>query len=213
MKKVLYKIIIIRLVFLVLIIASCNTDKQLAEIEKSVGLAEISEDSLPQPEVREAITFILGRDKNENNKYYEEATNYYAFNPEGKTEHLITNLRSLKEVIDFLKKYRPANGMPWGLVNLVSHGNQWMGLSAKVTPESKRSTSDRILEFIERKELTPVPKEILDEKSVIFIHGCGIGHNSHLLKTIATAFSGKENKVTVRASKLYEYYTSKKHKL
>lgn len=198
------------LVLIALIIASCDSHQQLLEIESNLNLPEIHIDSLPQQEVRNAITFILGKDKSDNNRYYEEATNYYAFNENGKTEHLVTNIRSLKGVLDFLQEYKPANGKPWGLINLVSHGNQWMGLSVKVTDNSKRATPERIRKHIKNKTLMPLSEAILDEYSVIFVHGCGLGNNRQLLKAIADAFGGQDSQVTVRASRLFEYYTSEK---
>ena len=50
------------------------------------------------PEFKENITFLLGEDKESDNPFYTEATNYYLFNEEGKTERVITNCRSLLEV-------------------------------------------------------------------------------------------------------------------
>ena len=160
---------------------------------------------------REDITFILGEDRNNANPYYREAGYYYSLNPEGKTEQLVKDVRSLQEVGEYLKAHKPANGLPWGIVNLVSHGNQWTGLSVKVTPSSKRATPARILEHISDRSLQPLPNDILDEQSEIFLHGCGVGNNAKLLTVISLAFGGPGRNVNVRASKLYEYYTSEKH--
>lgn len=159
---------------------------------------------------REDITFILGEDKEANNPYYAEATNYYAFNPEGKTEQLVTHCRSLVEVQDYLTNNRPGNGLPWGLVNLVSHGNQWTGLSVKVSPDSKRATPERIQEYIDNCTLQALPTYVLDQFSEIFLHGCGIGNNAQLVNAVARAFGGEDHRLSVRASKFYEYYTSEK---
>lgn len=210
MKKIAFHLVVIQMVFMVLIITSCDSENHFSEIESSLDLPEIPIDSLPQQEVRNAITFILGKDKNDKNRYYEEAINYYAFNEKGKTEHLITNIRSLKGVLEFLRKYKPANGKPWESINLVSHGNQWMGLSVKVTDHSKRATPERIREYIDNQSLLPLSPDVINENSVIFVHGCGLGNNQNLLQAIAEAFGGKNGQVTVRASRLFEYYTSEK---
>ena len=212
MKNTIYKAVVIKLIFITWLIASCNTDKPFLEIESNLELAEIHIDSLPQQEVRNAITFILGEDKTDDNRYYEEATNYYAFNEKGKTEHLITNIRSLEGVLEFLRNFKPANGKPWDLINLVSHGNQWMGLSVKVTDYSKRATPERIREYIDNQTLIPLSEDILDENSVIFVHGCGLGNNQELMYAVAEAFGGSNSPVSVRASRLFEYYTSEKHR-
>ena len=157
---------------------------------------------------RESITFILGEDEETDNLYYTEATNYYKLNETGRTKYLVTSCRSLLEVRDHLEENPPSNGLPWGLINLVSHGNQWLGLSVKVTPHSKRSTPERIREYIENDSLRPLPNYLMDEKSEIYIHGCGIGNNPQLLDIIGEAFAGDDSVPLVNASKLFEYYRS-----
>jgi hypothetical protein len=157
---------------------------------------------------RESITFILGEDKESDNPYYEEATNYYLSNPKAKTESVVKNCRSLLEARNYLATCPPENGLPWGQVNLVSHGNQWLGLSAKVAPYSKRATAQAINACIDTGGFEAVPNQLLDQHSELFIHGCGIGNNPLLLQAIARAFGGTDTVPSVRASKLFEYYTS-----
>ncbi len=160
---------------------------------------------------RENITFILGKDKEADNPYYTEASNYYLFNETGKTEYVITTCLSLLDVRNYLEKNPPVNDRPWGLINLVSHGNQWLGLSVKVTPESKRATSERINENINNGTFKPLPNHLADDKTKIIVHGCGIGNNHELINTIAKAFGGDDTIPSVMASKLFEYYTSVKN--
>ncbi len=157
---------------------------------------------------RESITFILGEDREENNPFYAEATNYYLYNEEAKTDRLVTNCRSLLEVQDYLEKHKPKNNMPWGLINLVSHGNRWLGLSVKVTPNSNRASAERIIEYIENDSLKRLSEKVIDKNSEIFIHACGVGNNERMLTAISEAFSGGSNKPKVKASKLFEFYTS-----
>ncbi|MEO1051981.1 MAG: hypothetical protein AAFX87_15220 [Bacteroidota bacterium] len=163
-----------------------------------------------QAEAREDITFILGEDREADNPYYQEASNYYLFNPKGRTEHLVNSCRTLLDVGNYLRSHKPANGLPWGTVHLVSHGNQWNGLSTKVTPHSKRSTADEIEKFLTAKAIEPVSDDILDEASEIFIHGCGVGNNEELVERIKQALAVNCS-VKARASKLYEYYTSEQY--
>jgi hypothetical protein len=157
---------------------------------------------------RESITFILGEDKDARNRYYEEATRFYANHPTGKTDYLITTCRSLLEVRNHLQYNKPRNGLPWGLINLVSHGNQWTGLSVKVTSDSKRTTTARIEECTRNGSFLPLPANVLDKKSEIFLHGCGVGNNHALIHAIAIAFGGENSKPIVRAARLFEYYAS-----
>jgi len=169
-----------------------------------------NKDRLNEPciEERKSITFILGDDKEEDNRYYKEATAYYTNNAEGKTNYLITTFRSLTEVRDYLEVNAPTNGLPWGRINLVSHGNQWTGLSVKVAPGAKRSTPKRIEEYINSNDFCPMSKNTIDEKTEIFLHGCGVGNNEALVNILAKAFRSEEHQPLVRASKLFEYYAS-----
>lgn len=160
---------------------------------------------------RQSITFILGEDKESDNPYYEEATNYYLSNPKAKTEYVVKECRSLLEVRNYLAASPPENGLPWGQINLVTHGNQWLGLSAKVTPYSKRATAEAINACIDSGGFEALPNQLLDQHSELFIHGCGIGNNPLLLQAITRAFGGADTFPTVRASKLFEYYTSVKN--
>lgn len=160
---------------------------------------------------RESITFILGEDREEDNPYYAEAINYYLFNEEGRTEYLVTECRSLLEVRNYLCDNPPSNKQPWGLINLVSHGNQWMGLSAKVTPDSKRASTEIVNEYINNGLFPEIPDSLLDGDSELYIHGCGIGKNKLLVQAIQKAFGGNKNLPAISASELYEYYTSVKY--
>ena len=161
---------------------------------------------------RLSITFILGEDKEWDNPYYAQATNYYTHNSEGKTEYVITTCRSLVEVREFLTNNKPLNSEPWGIINLVSHGNQWLGLSVRVTPESKRASTERISQYIEDGTLSALPNSVIDENTGVFVHGCGVGNNTELLLLLAKAFRNADTIPQVNASRYFEYYTSVRYK-
>jgi hypothetical protein len=167
-------------------------------------------DTLYQEEVdRQSITFILGEDKDTRNPYYAEAAKYYRNNAEGKTTYMIDNCRSLTEVRDFLVKHAPTNNMPWGKINLVSHGDQWLGLSVKVTPDSRRTTLDRLNEFIETGTFLPLPDSIIDSETEIDIHACGIGNNTNFVETFSNVFRSESYVPQITAPRLFEFYSSK----
>jgi hypothetical protein len=126
----------------------------------------------------------------------------------GRTDYLISSCRSLLEVRNYLEEHTPCNGMPWGLINLVSHGNQWVGMSVKVTPDSRRTTAHRLLQSVNEGTFRPLPDDVVDEDSEIFLHGCGLGNNSQLLEAFAVAFGGSERRPLVTASRYFEYYSS-----
>lgn len=157
---------------------------------------------------RENITFIMGMDHNSDNPYYREAEKYYKTNPKNRTEYIITSCRSLVDVRNYLADNAPSNGLPWGRINLVSHGNRWQGLGVPVTSGPGRSTPEGIKQAVNKGLLTEIDDRFLDDKSEIFIHGCGIGNNTDLLKILAGAFGGSGEQPRIIASRLFEIYSS-----
>jgi hypothetical protein len=157
---------------------------------------------------RQNITFILGEDEVGAAPYYSLAYDYYSTNKEARTEFMNTSCRSLAEVRDYLKNNSPANGKPWGIVNLISHGNEWYGMSVPVEPGSKRSSTERLKEYVDEGKFEAVSDAILDDESEIYLHGCGLGNDEGLLKMLSKAFGGKKERPIVVASKMKEYYFS-----
>lgn len=155
---------------------------------------------------RQNITFILGEDRPGGTPYYSLAVRYYTTNENAKTEFIITHCKSLLEVRNYLAFNPPTNGNPWGIVNLISHGNEWSGMSVPIAPDAKRSSSKRIHEYISEGKFPCVSDEILDNSSELFLHGCGLGNDQELLLAIADAFGGDGEKPNVIASRLKEYY-------
>jgi hypothetical protein len=157
---------------------------------------------------RSSITFILGEDKKDSKPYYSLAFDYYKTDKSVRTEYLINSCRSLSEVRDYLRDNPPGNGLPWGHINLVSHGNEWYGMSVPVTPDSKRSSAERIAEFVNAGKFEALSDSLADDSTEIVLHGCGLGNDKSLLKIVAKAFGGNGMRPTVSASKLKEYYSS-----
>jgi len=196
---------------MMLLQASCN--KNAGKTEMAVtgcatclpAVVQI-QDKLP----RESITFILGEDRDTENLYYTKAYDYYCYNPEGRTDQIVTDCRSLLEVRDFLMTNPPSKGEPWGLINLVSHGNQWVGLSVPVVPGARRTTADQLIDLIKDDVFKELPDSIIDSDSEINIRACGVGNDSELLKAVSLAFGGVINKPQTKASMCFEYYTSER---
>lgn len=57
---------------------------------------------------REGVTFIMGEDRNPDNRFYQAATDYYTTDERARTEHLERNLRCLADVREYLQNHRPA---------------------------------------------------------------------------------------------------------
>jgi len=134
---------------------------------------------------REGITFILGEDRERDNPFYAEAETYYRHSFKDRTEHLITTCRSMQEVREYLVSYPPSNHRPWGLINLVSHGNQWIGLSVRLIPGGKRTSESSIRKALGEDLFLPLPDSIIDNHSTIYVHGCAVGKNIELLGAMA----------------------------
>jgi len=192
--------------------ASCNVQNEKGKLRSSVSTKNSTPDTVEiannSNSPRESITFILGEDKGTKNPYYAEATNYYKYNKNGKTNYLVTTCRSLLEVRNHLVKEQPSNHLPWGVINLVSHGDQWLGLSVKVTPQSKRSTLERVQDYLKKGTFKPLPDNIIDAQSEIIIHACGVGNSPEFVTTMGKVFRGIHSTPLVRAPVLFEYYSS-----
>lgn len=157
---------------------------------------------------RESITFILGEDKNTVNPYYAEATRYFSSNNDEHTTYLVTSCRSISEVRQYLVEHAPVNKLPWGRINLVSHGDQWLGLSVKVTPETRRSTQERLEEYLQSPTFSPLPDNLIDFDTEIAVRACGIGNNPEWVETLASVFRSEHAIPQLIAPRLFEFYES-----
>ena len=169
---------------------------------------EVSEvcDTVPCDTVRRtAITFIMGEDNSLYNQYYTLAGYYYRLNPEERTEVVVEGLTSLSQVLDYLGKHPTENGLPYGLINIVSHGNEFVDLQMKVAPGGRRTSAEALFDAMLDGTLVPPDSGVVDSQTVVFLHGCAVGNNQMLLNVLARAF-GDANGVKVKASKLFEYY-------
>jgi hypothetical protein len=194
------------LVALILLV-SCNNRKGKPSPVKNKKTVVVKSVPCKNTE-RESITFILGEDKSPVNPYYTEATKYYRNNPSAKTTWLDTTCRSLLEVRNYLETHSPSNKLPWGLINLVSHGDRWFGLSVKITPNSKRTTLERLQEYIQNGTFMPLPDPIIDQQSEIAIHACSVGNIPELIETIGLIFKSQNSIPGIRAPRLQEFYAT-----
>lgn len=160
---------------------------------------------------RESITFVLGQDEGVHNRYYSKALHYYRMHPETQTENLVTELRSLQEVRDYLEAQPPQDGRPWGQVNLVVHSNAWTGLEAPVVPGGQRTTPERLHAAMSNGDFPPIPDGIVDAQTEIMVYGCALGRNQPMLDALSEAFGGKGDDLErprVRSSRFFVQYAS-----
>ncbi len=171
-------------------------------------LEVVNADCISTTPYRESITFILGDDTEEDNMFYKEAARYYQYDLIDRTEYMVNSCRSLTEVREYLLKHPPINNQPWGAINLVTHGNQWLGLSVKIAPGQKRTTEKSLKNALNNGVFIPLPNAVIDSSSELFVHGCAVGQNKNLLEAIGIVFRSNNEKPLVRASLFFENYTS-----
>ena len=183
-----------------LAVVACGHPAAVTGVDSVDTVAEPVEDTVP----RRSITFVLGSDHSLYNQYYTMASHYYRLDRTDRTEAVVDGLTSLSQVIDYLNRHPDTLRVrPYGLVNLVSHGNEFIDLSATVVPRGARVSAASIRAALADSLLPALDSGIVDERTVVFLHGCAVGQNQPLLDAVALAFGGR---AVVKASKLFEYY-------
>lgn len=132
------------------------------------------------------VTFILGEDEG-TNAYYARAEEYFRYHPEESGDRVITNLRSIAEVHDYLARTQVPGA--WEKINVVVHGNQWTGLATKLETDSQtdRVTANMLANWTPERTL---PKGVVNEGTEIIVHGCSVGRDTALLLQLSRAFAG-----------------------
>lgn len=187
-----------------MMLCSCfeNKKQEKSAQEELKGQDSFDTDTVP----RTSITFILGKDNNTANPYYSLANLYYRLSDSEKTEIVIDTVFSLLDVRNYLADNRPKNGRPWGLINLVAHGNEFIDLGVFTTPTGKRVSEESLRKAIADSVIKPLDSLTADKKTLFHLHGCAVGNNTVLLKLLGIAFGGSRTPARVKASKLFEYY-------
>lgn len=179
--------------------------------ENAINLNKSPQKTPPQkPAPRRSITFIMGEDKDPDNRYYQEAYQYYRYNPKAKTDDLVTYCRSLLDLRNYLRVHRPEDGQAWGTVNIVLHSNEWSGAGIPVLPDGKRTSVQSVEAAMKSGAFAPLADEIMDEQTELVLYGCALGRNQELLDLIEIAFGGQdERRPIVRSSRYFVFYESK----
>ncbi len=192
---------------LIICMMLCSCHHHNKPEEKSTDTTLTNSDSLDTDTFpRKSITFILGKDESIRNPYYALAGQYYRLSDSEKTEIVIDTLISLVEVRNYLSDHRPENGHPWGLINLVTHGNEFIDLSVYISPTGARVSEESLQEAIADTVFKPLDSLTIDKKTLFNLHGCAVGNNKGLLKFLGVAFGGNKNPARMKASKMFEYY-------
>ena len=190
--------ILILLMIAVVSLQACKGRGDTAPLPVADTLAQPC-DTIP----RISVTFIMGRDNSAYNPYYSLANQYYRLNPDERTEVVVDSLTALSQVLDWLRLHPADNGLPYGLVNLVTHGNEFIDLQMTVTPGGSRTSVESLCQAMADSLLLPPDSTVIDRHTLIYLHGCAVGQNQSLLDGLAQAFGSS---TAVKASKHFEYY-------
>ena len=155
------------------------------------------------PKRRSSVTFIMGSDHYTYNQYYTLASHYYRINAEERTDYVVESITSLSRLLEWLQHNPTPDSLPWGVVNIVTHGNEFLDLEMTVTPGGRRTSPQLLQEAIDKALLKIPDSSIIDQRTQLILHGCAVGNNQPLLDGLTAAFGGR---TPVTASKLFEYY-------
>ena len=157
---------------------------------------------------RSSITFIMGEDS-PGKSYFTWAEEYFRWDRNERTDRLIKSCRNFEDMYDFIRTQTPDNGLPWGTINVVLHGNVWRGLSIKLYHDGPRCTAKNMLAASEGNMFEKIDSVHLDSCSTINFYGCGIGKNPVLVHSIDSIFTLKNgDKPTIHTSPDYVIFTS-----
>lgn len=180
-----------------------------ARVQERITAAITTETAPVKP--RAGITFILGEDHGAN-RYYTRAAYYYRTDPVDRTEQVVTECRSLLAARNYLAAHPPHNGEPWGLINLVIHGNEWTGFAAPVLPGGDSQTTAAVLtSVLAAGTFPPSPDTVIDDRSEIILHGCAIGRNGDILRLTGRLFASERNIPIVRSCRYFLLFDADEH--
>lgn len=156
-----------------------------------------------------SITFILGKDDPKlKNSFYRSATEYYSFDKNEKTDEVITKFRTIADLAEYLSNNQFKN--VFSTINIVSHGNPWQGMSAKIYQGGPRANYKNLIEAFDNGLIKPICSNAIGQNTNINIISCGIGKDENLIYALQKLFQCRENNdhATVNISKDYVFFDS-----
>lgn len=152
---------------------------------------------------RLVITFILGADTG---GFYAEATGYWG--QAGKTDVLVKTVRTFSDILDYLSANPPSNSQPWGEINIVVHANERGGMGMKLDDSQSENIDQAALQQgIDKGQVKSLDDKLVDHATNVNIHGCALGRNQAMLRTLSQAIGGTDNEApTIYAPKDLQVY-------
>lgn len=157
---------------------------------RTVELESKSQDDLfTSPLCRSSATFIMNTDKPGQN-YFSLAERHFLMNSEEKTEVIVKSCHSLEALLNYLNRNQEKH--PWGVINLVVHGNMWGGLSVDISEEGSRAYPKELFAAVNNGALPILGQNVVDEHTKINIWACGIGKNPLINLSLEMLFTNEE---------------------
>lgn len=166
-----------------------SLNEPLTPAQSLLAINAINQPPVLDTNQHNAVTFIMGDDEDADNPFYAAATAYFEHHPDESGAELITHLRTLSDVRQWLADNRSPG--VWRKINIVAHGSAWTGLGVPITRDEIEDGSFPL-------ELRFDPALALDESLIsadteIRLYGCGLGQSPRLLNQVAEFFGGLDN--------------------
>jgi len=131
------------------------------------------------------VTFILSADI-PGKQYFQLAEEYFRKHPEGATDIVTSECRSIACVIDYLNEYGGEDH--WAKVNLVAHGNSKTGLNLYLSDGGHKATPKRMVQEVALNNLPSLSSRSVDSSTIIDVMACGIGTNPMIALSMKSVF-------------------------
>jgi len=156
-----------------------------------------------QPRDRPIVAFVTGADTR---GFFDAAREYWRRVSDRDTKAVNDTRTNLRDIMKYLRDNKKSK--PFGEVNIVSHGTRFI-LNLSGTPSEgagRANGSEEIQELVKSRPpgFEPLDPDVLDDKSIVVIRGCNIGHNSKYLQAIRDLFGGRAPVIAPLFLQFYE---------
>ena len=142
---------------------------------------------------RESITFILGKDRNFDIPFYEEAFYYFANHPYDRTEYIITSCNSLLDVRNYLASFPTTNALPLSTINIVMFPTETNDLKVPIFPQGTKSDLENLAMVTSQNDFPSLTNKQIDQYTTLYIHGAEVEKDAKLGDALQELLFAKES--------------------